>query len=122
MSPYRVLAKSDTGEVMILAAMLSIDKRTYNRNIYIIERPIPKLYSLDMDELRELSHNMTTAANSYILYKYTIFLVDGSNKYEIIDRGGSRLGVPPQYTQSDCLIAAMNEYANDNLITIIDTM
>lgn len=117
MSPYRLLVRSSTGEVMVLAAMLSVDPKTGKRNIYIVEKIVPPLFSYTDIELQEIAHKMTTAQNSYIQAKYVI-IRDGGYKYKTLRRDGSTISGNSKYLQSDCLLAAMHDYLEQNNLRI----
>lgn len=117
MSPYRVLVRSSSNKVKVLAAMLSIDPKTGKRNIYIIEKVIPPLFSYTDIELQEIAHKMTTAQNSYIQARYAI-VREGGYKYKTLRRCGSIIPGNSRYLQSDCLLDAMHDYLEQNNLTL----
>lgn len=119
MSPYRILAKNcTTGEKQILAAMLSIDKITKDRNIYIVDKVIP-LGVTTMKDIVSIAHRMTGVLNSTVLAKYTMKLDENEHKYYLVED-------VPEYNlyhlQSDCLKAAMEDYLIDNNLRCISVL
>lgn len=124
MSPYRVLAKDrSTRQEFILASMLSIDPKTKERRIFIIDKQIP--IGADYKDIKRIAHKMTSCINSTILRKYIIVNNEATNRYEVYkcnyDAIEYRL-YNSEFTQSDCLIAAMNDFCQKNGYVIIDTL
>lgn len=124
MSPYRVLVKDrSTRQEFILASMLSIDPKTKERRIFIIDKQIP--IGADYKDIKRIAHKMTSHINSTILQKYIIVNNEATNRYEVYkcnyDDVEYRL-YNSEFTQSDCLIAAMNDFCQKNGYVIIDTL
>lgn len=124
MSPYRVLVKDrSTRQEFILASMLSIDPKTKERRIFIIDKQIT--IGADYTDIKRIAHKMTSHINSTILQKYIIVNNEATNRYEVYkcnyDDVEYRL-YNSEFTQSDCLIAAMNDFCQKGGYVIIDTL
>ena len=127
MSPYRVsVTDKQCSGTMILAAMLSINKKTGDRNIYIIRKEDPMLLSKHgILTDRQIAHAQTTRRNSSILSTYRIFKRD-DKKYIVgrYDTYGNPLSYIDDvyYIQSHCLEGAMQDYCNRNNYDILCTL
>lgn len=123
MTPYRVLAQdtdvhTSLGPQMrdvckIYSAMLSKDKITGMRKIYILFKPIPLGYTTF--DVKEIAHKMTTRKNSQIMREFIIEpfqSASGQTRYRVVDPDtyDRREIGDPQYTLSDCLVTAMHQY------------
>jgi hypothetical protein len=113
MSPYRVLVKEkgESKAYRLLVAILSKDKVTGRRRIFICEKTLPKMWNATMEEIKQVAHMQVTRKNSLILAEYEIFKDDLGLKYKVVRRSGDFEALDKnQYIQSDCLIAAMEDY------------
>lgn len=123
MSPYRVLVDSD-GKPRLIVAMLSVDKLTKRRRIFIVEKTLPHMWKATPEEIKHLAHMQISQKNTLTLAEYVIHKDDMGLKYSI-SRRNHECGMTHeniannQYTQSDCLVAAMNDYTTQNDITVI---
>lgn len=109
MSPYRVLVLDKSGYEYVLQAMLSVDKLTQIRYIYIVA----KTTTDDMQESskKAVAHRTSTRGNTIVLDKYEIHLAWlPVNRYEVWKEA---LHLSDEYTQSDCLRCAMQHYCNE---------
>ena len=143
MSPYRVLAKylsRDNIDKFVLSSMLSVDKMSGRRFIYILlkhdrNNPTGAYYLLNQfpsipesvknGQAKILAHRQSGKQNSDILAKYEIHrMTDHSYMIDYIDSKSS-IHVPltyKEFTQQDCLKAAMHHYCSKNNIDIINTL
>jgi len=111
-------------EQLVLVAMLSIDPLTKARRVFILEKHIPNVIEgQSYDELKRIAHSMNSRSNSDICAKYVINKGE-DNKYTIVrdDFGKITQIKGIHYIQSDCLIAAMNHYADTERITVTQTI
>jgi len=120
MSPYRLLVTdAETREKeFIFSAMLSVDKKTGSRDIFIVQ----KLFMNFGDDVEGFSraaiaHSQTTKKNSAIVGRYRIVKNDDGRRYTVsrIEQVNPRFSVEntisdKEYTQETCLVAAMNDY------------
>ena len=122
MSPYRVLVMNNAGHKTIMASMLSIDKKTQERRIFILNKPIP-LGSSYTDIIR-VAHDMSNRKNSSIIAKYGIVSADNGRKYQVnryMDDCAYTLD-DIYYLQSQCLEAAMHDYCSRVGMEIIESI
>lgn len=133
MSPYRVLVEKETYKVstglsysserFILASMMSVDKRTQERRIFIVQKLIP---ITEETSYANIAHALTTSKNSGILDRYQIQRPPRSRKYSVYRLGD--IGEPCRevardiFIQSDCLIAAMEHYCLINDLKVLETL
>lgn len=119
MSPYRVIIKDNT-KTRLLVAMLSVESITKRRRIFIMEKTLPQMWTASPDEIRHVAHMQITRKNALTLAEYTIYKDPLGLKYEVSRRSGEEYYVLPrnQYIQSDCLVAAMNDYTERNGLEI----
>lgn len=118
MSPYRVLARSEDGKHLVLAAMLSVDKKSQERRIFIVEKVVP-IWGQEpkkerVEELADIAHAMVTRKNSSILAQYKIIKTEQMTKpYKVSRVTFSKtlyILSGMQYLQSGCLVAAMEDF------------
>ncbi len=131
MSPYRVVVmnQGDKSNLMILSAMLSINKYQ-DKRIFIVQRMIP--IGSDISHAREIAHSITTKGNSgilaryaiernqfsrYTLYRHHSYLEYINHSYPEWDKIDDKL-----YLQSDCLKLAMEHYCQDQNYSILETL
>jgi len=119
MSPYRLLVKEKgkNKSMRLLVAILSKDRITSRRRIFICEKSLPKMWNATQEEIKQVAHIQVTRKNSLILAEYEIVKDELGLKYKILRRSGDFESLDKnQYIQSDCLIAAMEDYLfNNNL-------
>lgn len=125
MSPYRVLAQNrDEEDPFVLAAMLSIDKKTGDRNIYIVEKISAN--SSDAVSYRQAAYTYTCRKNSNILARYCIRRAKDTSKYTVIRcslAGNLQTTIfQEEYTQAACLSSAMHDYCAMNKFDIISVL
>lgn len=115
MSPYRVLVKDDSGNNIILAAMLSVNRATGAHTIYIIDKLIPEL--LESVSVEDIAYKMTNHINSVIRGKYQIEKNLTGRKYTLlhVDQinpvfAMTSIVSESERTQANCLVAAMEDY------------
>ena len=130
MSPYRVVVskhdkRSNMVNEFIFAAMLSVDRNTKERRIFIIDKPLPMLAT--HEDKRRIAHKMTSALNSTILAKYIIKFNSDINRYKVHkcfphSSDSAYVLYNAEFTQSACLISAMNDYCDRNGYQIIQTI
>lgn len=115
MSPYRVLVKDDSGNNIILAAMLSVNRATGAHTIYIIDKLIPEL--LESVSVEDIAYKMTNHINSVIRGKYQIEKNLTGRKYTLlhVDQINPVFAMTcivseSERTQAKCLVAAMEDY------------
>ena len=82
MSPYRVIVQNEDGRVYPMCAMLSKDKRTGVRKIYILEKLLPTLLNLTPTDIKSAAYEMNSKTNSVIHASYEIYK-DDSRMYAI---------------------------------------
>lgn len=122
MSPYRVLISTGTTQA-ILQSMLSVDKTTQNHYIYIVEKE--STYDMDTGELKVSAHRQSTKKNTMILAKYEIHIAwsplnwSPMNRYELWQ---DNTFISEEFTQQDCITAAMNHYCKEHNISILHTL
>lgn len=126
MSPYRVtVVQNSTHQSYVLSAMLSINKKTGDRNIYIIRKERPELFGTASLSDRQLAYSQTCRSNSSILSNYRIHTT-ANDKYRIgrYNMAGACVSYihDVEYTQSRCLASAMNDYCIRNGYTIISVL
>lgn len=122
MSPYRVLVRDQEGRHTVFAAMLSPDKKTGTRRIFIVEKIVPvwgQEPEVDiMESLRDIAHSMITKRNSSILAQYQIIKTEQLTKPYRVGRVSYR-GIDYKvkgdwFLQSECLTAAMEDFCTKN--------
>lgn len=125
MSPFRVYAVSTRSaeDGRNLAAMLSIDKVCHRRKIYITEKYTDILHL----SAKEAAHMQTTRSNSEIVASYELQYADEtSRRYCVLhltsDNAHDYVVSCNEYTQADCLVAAMEDYCNQNHLTIAQVL
>lgn len=122
MSPYRVLVKfRGRSDEEVLSAMLSVDKTTQDRNIYIIQKAVPS------DDLvmthKTIAHMQSGKSNSVILEKYQIIKdYNLARAYRVKCCSTCESPLETEFTQQDCLKLAMLHYCEHNGITILNTL
>lgn len=109
MTPYRVLAEDDSGNQTILVAMLSKDRTTGQRRIFIVQKPLSTLIVPSYEDKRRLAHALTTRGNSFIETRYLMRKNDEGTRYEVFDHNDRKIFMD-YYIQSDCLLAALRDY------------
>lgn len=137
MSPFRVLVRNNSMKCWdVLASMLSTDKVTGMRNVYIVKKKYDDetMRALRISEdlaahmLKRTAHSQMGRQNSEILDRYIIIKnVLNTRKYAVqrvvgLDASGIKLSSPVsdrEYTQGDCLRAAMVHFCESNDLTII---
>ena len=125
MSPYRVLvSRPGCQENEIMAAMLSVDRVTNSRNIFITQKAVPADPKEKMTS-KIVAHLQTGKNNSIILDKYQIIKdYTHKNNYKVrhfID-GAFKILDEVELTQQDCLELAMKDYCTQKGIEIINTL
>lgn len=122
MSPYRVLVESSTtGKRFVLQSNSSGDRITGNRYICIVDRLVE---NPDRDG-KYLSHTQRTRKNSRVVSRYRLCkkydLPKGIILYSVVD-SESLNTVAEEFTQQDCIVAAMNHFCKSNSLTIISQL
>lgn len=126
MSPYRVLAQeAESADLIVLSAMLVINKKTGNRDIYIVQK-------LNADtsnavSCKQAAYTYTCRKNSNILAKYCIQIFDDISGYKVVRCAinGNLQDIrylTEEYTQAACLASAMHDYCalnNRNIISVL---
>lgn len=121
MSPYRVLISKSGSDNMILAAMLSVNKLTQNRDIYIIQKIIPSESQMKTDKV--IAHLQSSKRNTVILDKYEILKeLEFRRCYRVRHISSLCILSDVELTQQDCLRAAMQDYCSRNRLTILSTL
>ena len=123
MTPYRVLVKYPNEYRTILVAMLSKNRTTGERRIFILDKPFGFGDDISYETARRVAHMMNSKGNSMIQSKYVIKKNDECTRYIVYREDGSTLPIN-YYIQSDCLIAALRDYIDrsDTVIQIIDVV
>lgn len=125
MSPFRVVAKDDNGTYYILASMLSVNKKTGQRNVYIVEKIVlGGIIGEDGWDFESIAYRQCTRKNSAIVGRYRITLNDDLIRYtlsRVTRKSGLLDFVDPIKedcrTQGNCLTVAMDDFiANNNLV------
>ena len=124
MSPYRVLTQNKGEDPIVLSAMLSVDKKTGDRNIYIVEKISAS--SSDVVSSRQVAYTLTCRKNSNILARYCIKRSHDTSKYIVIRcslAGDLQTAIfQEEYTQAACLVSAMHDYCAMNRYNIISVL
>jgi len=95
--------------------MLSVDKITKRRKIFICEKALPAMWHATRDEMKQLAHMTVTRKNSLMLAEYEIYKDFSGLKYKIVRRSGDfDTLLKQELIQSDCLITAMEDYLSLN--------
>ncbi len=127
MSPYRVLV--DTGSSnCVMAAMLSVDKTTMTRSILITRKTVEGFSENDVSS-KVVAHMQTGRRNSNILCRY-VMTKEPDRSYSVsrvyyVSESGSLITASTgihEFTQSDCLKAAMNNYCASNKLRILQDL
>ncbi len=131
MSPYRVAVIDTTMSKSVMCSMLSTDKKTGEHNIYILLKTASGLDESDnvTPYMRRIAHKMSGKLNSRIMGKYIAYKDNMVRRY-MIDRYVDTLGPDPQvttldiieYTLSDCLKRAMEDYCRIHGLNIIQEL
>ena len=125
MSPYRVAVEDKDGKVKVFASMLSVNKNTGNREIYIVEKLVASL--TDIVELTSnIAYRMTTKNNSQIVDSYIVNRTADLRNYELSRITGrigdifrSRTISEKERTLMSCMIRAMNNFLVEQDLTVI---
>ena len=120
MSPYRVLAVDKNGHDAVLASMLSKDPTTGKLRIFIVAKQVP-IYADYADKIA-IAHKMNTCRNSQILGEYYAELNKFHTKYWCKTAEGKLADESEQYTQANCLQAAMHHFCNREKFTILSNV
>lgn len=123
MSPHRAIVKDRNGNYMVIAAMLSVDSKSKERRIFIVNKSIPECSSF-MDMLK-VAHSMTTKHNSNILAKYVIDSIPNEgNTYRVTRymEEGSYVLEDNYHLQSYCLKASLYDFCRREGYEIIENM
>lgn len=123
MSPYRVLVlRPGHDDTEIIAAMLSKDKVTEHRNIYITQKTVPTDPTTELTS-KVVAHLQTGKHNSIILDKYEI-VKDYTRRsaYKVRYCKSGEILAQVELTQQDCLELAMKDYCSKHDIKIINTL
>lgn len=124
MSPYRVLVNHpEYNDPVVLSSMLSIDKITKHRNIYITLKTVPTDPNVLMTS-KIAAHLQTTKHNSIILDKYRIVRDYAARHYSVGHCAWDELEMieGSELTQQDCLTLAMHNYCEKSGIEILNTL
>lgn len=141
MSPYRVLASQSKSMPLgyhdnqptaeVYAAMLSTNKNSGLKSIYILFKPYP--LGFDVCDAKKIAHKMSTQNNSQIVGHYIVEEVENHSRdtrYRLVwsERSIAADGHSEyhryhlddlQYTLHDCLVYAMHDYLGKNQLNII---
>lgn len=113
MSPYRVLVMDQKGTLGILSSMHSVNKKTKETKIFILEKT--SLNSTGFD-VSEVAHMISTKKNSTILASYRMEKNEDGRTYKLYCVSGlstpsdDRLVSERIYTQQACTEAAMHDF------------
>lgn len=123
MSPYRVLvACPGRKDTEILSSMLSIDKVTQARNIFIIQKAVPTDPEVQFTS-KVVAHLQSGKHNSIILDKYQIDKDYMSKRtYRVRHCKSNTTLTQVELTQQDCLELAMRDYCSKKGIEILNTL
>lgn len=125
MSPYRVAVEDKDGKVKVFASMLSVNKNTGNREIYIVEKLVASLTDI-VEPTSNLAYRMTTKNNSQIVDSYIVNRTADLRNYELSRITGrigdifrSRTISEKERTLMSCMIKAMNNFLVEQDLTVI---
>lgn len=78
MSPFRIVGIDADNKKYVLAAMLSTNKETGARKVYILHKPTPELLDNTESQIseRDLAYAMSTKTNSTIVGTYIVNRTD----------------------------------------------
>lgn len=127
MSPYRVRVNVD-GRDCVFSSMISSDKENGRKFIYIVEKSVGS----SVDSFKGIAHKQTSRKNSTILAKYEAERSVLYRRYNLIrhigyDKKGDKnyliMNVSEnEFTLSDCLRSAMNNFCELNGYTILEEL
>lgn len=125
MSPYRVAVEDKDGKVKVFASMLSVNKNTGNREIYIVEKLVASLTDI-VEPTSNIAYRMTTKNNSQIVDSYIVNRTADLRNYELSRITGrigdifrSRTISEKERTLMSCMIRAMNNFLVEQDLTVI---
>lgn len=125
MSPYRVAVEGKDGKVKVFASMLSVNKNTGNREIYIVEKLVASLTDI-VEPTSNIAYRMTTKNNSQIVDSYIVNRTADLRNYELSRITGrigdifrSRTISEKERTLMSCMIRAMNNFLVEQDLTVI---
>lgn len=135
MRPYRLIVKPTKdndklgrkGEMIVLAAMHSVDDISLKRTIYILHKfdptvgPMDEALHITRKSLPEIAHTVSNKVNSRIIAKYEIHDSD-DHKYYYINSIVSPAQEIKRYTLEDLLESAMIDFCTKNLYKIVTTV
>ena len=125
MSPYRVAVEDKDCKVKVFASMLSVNKNTGNREIYIVEKLVASLTEI-VEPTSNIADRMTTKNNSQIVDSYIVNRTADLRNYELSRITGrigdifrSRTISEKERTLMSCMIRAMNNFLVEQDLTVI---
>ena len=120
MSPYRVLVEiGNNSDTKVLSSMLSIDKLTGEKMIYIVDKLINDVKDDEYISPKLIAHTQSGKRNSDIVCTYKL-VKEGYHTYSVMRAYFSSESHQAvwmntsikEFTQSDCLKSAMLHYCS----------
>lgn len=138
MSPFRIIGCDKDGNKFILSAMLSTNKESGAKSVYIIQKVyVPELadqFGMSAYEFeKEISYSMSTRRNSSIISTYRVSRADhraySLSRVKPVTNVMSKVGIEltdtitnRSKTLFDCQKTAMEDYCSRNGLDIIQIM